>query len=170
MFRNGGSVLALTAVVTGGRGRSARTLEARVGAFPGTLPASLELGTLNLVLDRPILLRPQMGLWRENETNFRAFPAKLNGLAVFILRWKRCRGHVFEVISDSLLREALSLQDGDRVTITIEEKYLDNSRARWWRELWFSLLWRGREHRYYDSNLYPKLVGPIELIARVLQK
>ncbi len=165
-------MVGLRATVTGGRGKSKGTLAARVGAIATFAPLAraLDLGTLNLVLDRPVLFRPDQSMWSGHDTNFRVYPARLADAEVFILRWKRCRGHVLEIISDSPLRQKLALQDGDSVVITVDGQHLSKNQASWWQSLIFLLVWKKRELWYYKSNSYPKLVGPVELLSRVLQQ
>lgn len=159
-----------SAAVVSGRKKSSIDLVERVGPAFQSLPNSSNFvpGTLNLLLAGSFLLKESKSLWRDWSTQFRVWPAELNGKAVFIVRWKRCRGHVIEVISDSYLRGEFGLKDGDRVTLTVRDSLVEDSNL--WKKLWFFIFWYRREHLFYQSEIYPKVVGIPEVVFRVLQK
>lgn len=159
-----------SATVVSGRKKSSIDLFERVGPAFSSLPDASNVvpGTLNLLLDGAFLLNESKSLWRAGSSAFRAWPAELNGKAVFIIRWKRCRGHVVEVISDRYLRGMFGLEDGDRVTLTIRASLIEDSN--WWKNFWFFIFWYRRGHLFYQSEIYPRAVGIPEMVFRVLQK
>lgn len=108
-------------------------------------------GTLNVWLSRPVALdnrraahldKPRLAFW----------PADLNGVPVWVQRYDRSVLHVAELVADRRLRTALSLTDGDRVTLTLDPGLLvpipTVGRLAW------ALFWRGRGRRHFVSRRY----------------
>jgi hypothetical protein len=108
-------------------------------------------GTLNIILDRP---------WRLNETEALFFdqswrmlwPATLNGIDVWIYRWRHTALHVVEVLSSVHLRNRLGLKDGDRVTLTMHPDHIDRIGAIGWTA--WTIVWAGRRDWCYTNDRY----------------
>jgi hypothetical protein len=108
-------------------------------------------GTLNIILDRPLRL---------NEAEARFFgqnlrmlwPATLNGIDVWVNRWKDTALHVVEVLSSVHLRDRFGLKDGDRVTLTMHTDHIDRIGAMG-RSVW-AIVWVGRRDWYYTNDKY----------------
>src|SRR5687768_3842839 len=107
-----------TGHVVSGRGLAEKhlsTLAGDVARIMGEPPCP---GSLNVILDRP--LRLEVSEARAVEGGARLFwPATLNGLPVWLYRWKNAPLHVVEIVSPQYLRGTLGLSDNDRVAIVL---------------------------------------------------
>jgi hypothetical protein len=103
-------------------------------------------GTLNILLDRPVRLPDDQGFTFDREGGM-VWPAFLNGVEVWIYRWRWCPLHVMEVLSPLCLRERLSLKDGDNVRLGLSEEQTGEitplGRLAW------AALWIGRRNSYF---------------------
>jgi hypothetical protein len=137
--------------VRSGRGAaSARMAEVQT-ELEGITNEAIIPGTLNIILDRPLRL---------NEAEARFFgknlrmlwPATLNGIDVWVIRWKDTALHVAEVLSSVHLRDQFGLKDGDRVTLTMHIDHIDRIGAIG-RTVW-AIVWVGRRDWCYTSDGY----------------
>lgn len=117
-------------------------------------------GTLNILLSKPVKIARHRAI---NLPTGRRFicPAMLNGTPVFIHRWPFKPLHLAEVFATVGLRSTLGLQDGDQVTLSIDD--LDTDAVPIIPRLVWSAIWKGRQNRYYTCDRY----GRTKQVARV---
>ena len=150
-------VLALTGVVTRGRGGAKKLFVQE--PVPGALPEgeSLFPGSLNVVLELPVQLDFRMAIPFAGGKRY-LWPVSINGVEapVFIYRWKGCPLHVLEIVSTQRLRDLLGLEDGSALELALPcdpvVQVSQMAAAVWW------VLWRGRETSYYTNEYYKRLV------------
>ena len=137
--------------VRSGRGTaSARMAEVQTELERITKEAIIP-GTLNIILDRPLRLNEAEA--RFVGQNLRMlWPATLNGIDVWVNRWKDTALHVVEVLSSVHLRDRFGLKDGDRVTLTMHTDHIDQIGAIG-RTAW-AVVWAGRRDWCYTSDRY----------------
>ena len=137
--------------VRSGRGTaSARMAEVQTELERITKEAIIP-GTLNIILDRPLRLNEAEA--RFVGQNLRMlWPATLNGIDVWVNRWKDTALHVVEVLSSVHLRDRFGLKDGDRVTLTMRPDYIDRIGAMG-RTVW-AIVWVGRKDWCYTNDRY----------------
>ena len=140
-----------TGQVVSGRGLAAKhlsTLADDIARIVGGPPCP---GSLNVILDRPLRLEASEA--RAVEGGARLFwPATLNGLAVWLYRWKYTPLHVVEIVSPQYLRGILGLSDNDQVAIVIGRKQVAKIKP-FSRVVW-AFVWLGRRDWAYQNNRY----------------
>ncbi len=103
-------------------------------------------GTLNILLNRPVRLPDSLGFTFDHDGG-KVWPASLNGVDVWIYRWRGCPLHIAEVLSPYCLRDRLNLKDGDDVTLGLSDEQADEinplGRIAW------AALWLGRRDSYF---------------------
>ena len=107
-------------------------------------------GSLNLILDKPIML--EHGKAYKFANRYLLWEGMLNNEAVYFMRWNTCPLHVIEVLSSNNLRNRLNLEDGDEINLRINCDYISRltiqNKIAWW------VLWKKREPLYYLSDPY----------------
>jgi Methyltransferase domain len=143
--------IALEGQVVGGRGLAAPELVALREQVQAIVKEPLCPGSLNLVLNRPVRLLDTAGfafdldyrtLWR----------ASLDGIDVWVYRWRESPLHIVEILSSVYLRERLNLKNGDTVTLRIGRAQI--GKLRYLERLIWSLLWTGRRRWFYLYKFY----------------
>src|SRR3984885_8124117 len=108
-------------------------------------------GSLNIVLNHPVRLVDAAGfafdlayrtLWR----------ASLDGIDVWVYRWRESPLHIVEILSSVHLRDRLNLKNGDTVTLRIGRAQL--GKLRYLERLIWALLWAGRRRWFYLYKFY----------------
>lgn len=114
-------------------------------------------GTLNIILSKPIFFNNSLAFAKVNDFFF--FPITMNGVNVFVIRWKKCPAHVFEIVSSHDLNRQIEINTGAAVSIYVNDSILCNN-CYIKKSLWF-LLWEGRKHLYYSDNYYQLIINRI---------
>lgn len=105
-------------------------------------------GTLNVWLDHPVAFDNRRGR-QVDGSRFGMWPARLNGIPVWVFRHDRMALHVAELVADQYLRDALDLRDGDRVTLAVDPVLLVGIPVTGW--LAWRAFWSGRTSRAFLS-------------------
>ena len=140
-----------TGHVVSGRGLAAKHLSILADDIARIVGGPPCPGSLNVILDRPLRLEASEA--RAVEGGARLFwPATLNGLPVWLYRWKHAPLHVVEIVSPQYIRGTLGLSDNDRVAIVIGREQVAKikpfSGAVW------AFVWLGRRDWAYKNNQY----------------
>jgi hypothetical protein len=134
-----------------GRGLAAPELMALRDQVQAIVKEPLCPGSLNLVLKRPVRFVDAAGF--AFDLNYRTlWRASLNGIDVWIYRWRESPLHIVEVLSSVRLRERLNLQNGDTVTLRIGRAKI--GKLRYLERLIWALLWAGRRRWFYLYKFY----------------
>jgi hypothetical protein len=152
------NLITLTGTVTQGRGHARKNIARNARSIREALGAPVIEGSLNIVLARPTLFSNQTAKRiRFDQGSPRLdWPAKLNGIDVWINRWESAPLHVIELLSSVHLRETLQLSDGDRVQIEVREQ--DVTPIPTVGRLTWLLFWSGRKRWSYTNDLYTESV------------
>lgn len=137
--------------VISGRGRAAPELFGLSEELHAIVKEPLYPGSLNIVLNRPLRLLNTAAFTFDGESRM-LWPASLNGVDVWIYRWRESPLHIVEVLSSIHLRERLKLKDGDDVILRLRDKQIGaiNPIGR----LTWAVLWIGRRQWVYSNYAY----------------
>jgi hypothetical protein len=110
-------------------------------------------GSLNVLLKHPVLFRDETGTLFFDDAERRAiWPASLNGVGVWIYRWRDAPLHMVEIICKFNLRKRFNLQNGDRVSLRVGEHHIEqislSSKFAW------AAVWIGRRQWTYPNIEY----------------
>ena len=133
--------------VVSGRGKATLRLEGRKELF-GYFGAKPQPGSLNIILDRPILFSPGRAKVRLVDRTLLAWPARMEGQPCLILRWENCPLHVAELISPYRFQ----VQKGDRALLQLD--VADTAPILLHRLFGWGCLWFLREARFYSDGKY----------------
>ena len=141
----------VTGVITSGRGKAQGDLKKIYKDLYIKTGLCVIPGTLNIVLDEPILLKDNKAHCFEN--GHRMFwIAETSGHPILIYRWKGAPLHIFEILSPIHLRNTLNLRDNNRIKIEIQRNII--SPLTQLKKLTWLTLWKYREKTYYTHNIY----------------
>lgn len=112
-------------------------------------------GTLNIVSDLPVFFNYESSSIKIG--NFYFFPIYINGVDCFVIKWRKCPAHIFEVVSEYNLSYKINIKEGSRVTLEIDNFYIYQKRLCKYVS-WF-LVWKFRENLYYSNNYYQFLIN-----------
>ena len=144
-------MIKIAGIVRSGRGAAAAQIAEIQSELEGIVNAAIIPGTLNIILDQPLRLNEAEA--RFFDQNLRMlWPATLNGIDVWVYRWKHTALHVVEVLSSVHLRDRFGLKDGDRVTLTMRSDHIDRI-SRMGRTVW-AIVWVGRRDWCYTNDGY----------------
>jgi CTP-dependent riboflavin kinase len=139
-----------SAYVISGRSKAKNKVIKWNEAFNRKINKTFFPGTLNLILDKPIML--EHGKAYKFANRYLLWEGMLNNEAVYFMRWNTCPLHVIEVLSSHNLRNTLNLKDGDEINLRIKCDYISSltmqNKIAWW------VLWKKREPLYYSSDPY----------------
>ena len=141
--------------VVSGRGKSTSKLFGRRELFD-YFGAEPQPGSLNIVLDGPILFRPERAKVRLEDHNIMilAWPARMEGHPCLVQRWRNCPLHVVEVISPYRFQ----IQKGSRTIVEFD--VADTAQIAWDRLFVWGLLWYLRRSRVYsDKSRWAKRIA-----------
>lgn len=113
--------------------------------------AKLYLGSLNILLDRPVRLNRAHAITLEDGRRL-LWPARLNGVDVWLYRWRHAPLHVAEILAETRLRDQLGLADHDKVTLSVRDDLLSPTGAI--PRLAWEAVWRGRRSWCYARDRY----------------
>ncbi len=120
----------------------------RLGALLGSAPYP---GTLNVVLEQPIILKRAIQLDAEGKKF--GVQAAVNGVPCIVYRWLGAPMHVAEIIAAAPLRQALSLKDGQAVELSLPGKYAAPV-VGWRLGIWNSF-YKAVPEAYYETSDQP---------------
>lgn len=134
-----------------GRGIAASQVRENAKELASVTGENLIEGSLNIILKRPLMFINKNSI-KFNHGQSLLWPASLNGIRVWLYRWSVAPPHVVELLSTVRLREALALNDDDKVIIEMQMADVGSiSRAG---KLVWNLCWLGRQNWYYTSDSY----------------
>jgi hypothetical protein len=156
--------------VAAGNGKSSFHVERQAELIRDALGASMVIGSLNIILKRPVVLKNETARTTcfDNEKPHFYWPGRLNGTDVWLYRWQSAPLHIVELLGTVHLRTHLHLSDGDAVEV--EARQCDIGRIPALGRLAWILLWSGRRkgtyanHRYYfPAQRWGKKFGATQL-------
>jgi hypothetical protein len=143
--------VAISGYVRGGRGKAAAELAAHREEIETITGETLFPGSLNVILDRPVRFKQSEAAFFDS--GFRMlWPAEMNGVAVWMYRWRHTALHVVEILSSSKLRDVLCNDSNMTVVINIDEHCID--KVYWKQSLAWHMIWAGRRDWCYTSDRY----------------
>lgn len=152
------TVIVKAKVVTG-RGRATKLRSDDVRVLSSQIGKELLQGSLNLVSNKPLWIRKETAIYSTDDGHL-YWHGLLNGLPVIVNRLiAGYPVHIYEIYSDIHLRDTLNLNDGDKVSLSINEDILDKEKNKNIKHIltWY-LLWFCREGFYYKSDTYLRLL------------
>ena len=140
----------LVGQVSGGRGKATERLAALAEPLERYFGCPHFPGSLNLILDRPIVLCPRRAVIT-GPGNRRFWPVSLYGVDILCYRYKGCPLHILEMVSSRNLRDAFSLRDGSSIEFHLPDSFIrkDALRLFFWRRVW-----GGHEIDYFSDAGY----------------
>ena len=143
--------LAIVGQVMSGRGRAAVEVSGHAEELKSILGADLIAGSLNVVFKRPIKLVNEKAIRFDNEKRL-LWPASVNGVSVWLYRWRHAPLHIAELLSTVHLRDALGLADGDEIILELRKADVD--RVPVIGKFVWGLCWIGRRQWCYKNHNY----------------
>ena len=158
----------VSAIVVSGRGMATKLRSHEIAELSLLVGTTFVSGSLNLVAKKPLWLDSRIAIYSSNDGHL-YWPAFLEGVPVIVNRWKwDCPAHIYEIYANTKLREALKLDDGDEVHLSLDKSILDSKRNRSKVNIisWY-LIWFCREKLYYSSNKYLEWISCCKLIKKI---
>jgi len=137
--------------VASGRQVGAGFVQANSEKLHTLLGAGPYPGTLNIVLEQPILIKRAIRLDAEGKKF--GIRATINGMPCILYRWLGAPMHVAEIIAAVPLRQELSLKDGQAVELSLARKCVAPP-AGWRLSIW-NRFYKAVPEAYYESNNGP---------------
>jgi hypothetical protein len=137
--------------VVSGRGIASSHLNDEMDEFVNATGERLIAGSLNVLLEEPILFDTNAARIASNGKRL-LWRAAIGETPVWIYRFPHAQLHVAEVLSQTHLRSAFSLEDGDEVSLIVPQNVCIDLGSRE-RTLW-KLFWLGRESWPYRRDSY----------------
>ena len=136
-----------------GRGVATRQLDWREEKFHEALGGPPFPGTLNLLLENPVVFSDGAGF----SLGERIFvPARIPQVGLVLLhRWRGAPLHVVEVVSVVSIRQTLGVGNGEVVKLEVLQR--DVVDLSWAQRFFHYLLWCGRSTWYYSNCKYSGL-------------
>ena len=131
--------------VVSGRGKSTSKLLGRRELFD-YFGAEPQPGSLNVILDRPILFRPDRAKVRLEAPKIWAWAARMEGHPCLLQRPRNCPLHVIEVISPYRFQ----IQKGSPTLVIFDAA--DTAPINWGRLFVWGCLWYLRRSRVYSDK------------------
>ncbi len=150
--------LSRTGRVASGAGIAASVFDKAREDLTGYFGAPPHSGTLNILLRRPLLLRPEAAIPFAASPVLRghgAWPVRLLGHPGLLVRWAWCPLHIAEIVSPAGFRAACGLDDGARVALELDDRIVARLPARGliaWTAMW-ALNRRGYLDKDYVQTL-----------------
>ena len=152
-----------TGTVISGRGKTESKFKKWNKIFDKKINKIFYPGSLNLVLQEPIMLNTNKALNFANK--YFLWNGIIDDVPVYLLRWNRCPLHIIEVLSKHRLRDFFRINDGEAITISIKNDYVSDL-ALSKRIAWF-VLWKKREYLYYSSDYYYNILRKKGLLKKL---
>jgi len=153
----------LEGYVISGRAQAASLVTKNSMLLFSMLGNKLFPGSLNVVLDEPIILKVSEGKVFDSGRRY-IWRAWIEGVQnpVYVYRWHGCPLHILELVSSCKLRTELNLKDFYKINIKLCQKVVINKVPTLRRGIW-ALFWLYREHWYYSNEIYKRLVYRFKL-------
>lgn len=150
-----------------GRGRASEDLADLLERYDPS--KTFEKGTLNVIMTEPIIFdTKKSAAMTLDQTERYVWEGTLNGYPILIYRWKGCRSHVIEVISDTNLRKKFHISNNDPVRIEIQKDLL--KKAKIIHYVTYAAFWSlGRTAWPYRCEAYQKALRRVEGLMGTLQ-
>lgn|SRR5574337_605178 len=146
-------MMQLHATVASGRGWALKDRAEDVAELSAIEGRQFVNGSLNLVAHVPVWLNADFAMYKRGTWLF--WRALLENVPVVIGRWTSgCPAHVFEIYAAVRLRDALKLEDGHVVKLTIPDQIVSITEVSVWNRVIWSLFWKYRERLIYCDGLY----------------
>jgi 2-polyprenyl-3-methyl-5-hydroxy-6-metoxy-1,4-benzoquinol methylase len=137
--------------VVSGRGLAAPELLTLREQVQSIVKEPLCPGSLNVILNRPVRFLATAGM--AFDLDYRTlWPASLDGIKVWVYRWRESPLHVVEILSSVYLRERLSLKNGDTVTLRLSGGQIGKIQPL--ERFFWAALWTGRRRWFYSYKFY----------------
>ena len=137
-----------------GRG-TAKTILAGHSELSDYFGAEPQPGSLNIILDQPILFRPERAAVRFDNDRRLAWPAMLERQPYLVHRWKNCPLHVVELISPFRFQ----IQKGEHAFVDFN--VADTEPISWGRFIGWGCLWLFRQRHAYSDDKYFHLASEL---------
>lgn len=155
MPENNQATFHIPVVVVSGRGIASREMQSGNDTFK-IKDRLFVPGTLNLVANKPIVFEKKVAEI-EKVSSIYIYTIHLNGIPCCVRRYSHCPLHIFEVISETQLRNTLALDDGDVAQLKIA--YSAVKPIGLLKNMLWHLAWKGREFWFYKFDWYPKFIS-----------
>jgi hypothetical protein len=150
--------LAYRGKAVSGRGKAAKQISVLADEIANLTQCRVYPGTLNIVLEQPLLLDDAIALKWDNGGRL-LWPAKLEGKPVWLYRWASGPLHIAEIVAEQRLRDHLDIKDAHVYTIEVDRSIVvphSKKAALVWHLLW----WR-RGHWHYKYAGYALQAGDL---------
>lgn len=134
-----------------GRGKAKTHVTEAFEEFKSVTGECLFPGSLNLVLDQPVLLDASAAKTCQNGERL-LWPAKLLGKPVWLYRYPTMPLHVVEVLSSVKLRDALELVNDRDVELAVSKSLIRKLSVH--RRIAWMQIWAGRRSWVYANDRY----------------
>lgn len=152
--------------IISGRSRAPEDIMPFENEINNVLGGTVYPGTLNLVLNTPILLNLDAGY---SFNNGKRYLWKVTGSSstppIYICRWLGCPMHVIELISTVKIRDIYNLQDGENFSLDIDNSIVKAIPIH--RKIAWYALWKYRSAWYYQKNSYKLKVYKFNRIRKL---
>ena len=155
--------IVLKGLVCGGRGMGSNTITNNAAQIKRILGADPFPGTLNIVLEKPVILRGGAQLDQKGKQFL--VPLKINNTPCLVHHWSGRPLHIAEIISASPLRKTLALQDGQAIELVLRAKHA--AQPALWRRLLWALFYKGRLNAYYDDAFIDR-IKPLRFFYKMI--
>jgi hypothetical protein len=137
--------------VISGRGLATAELFDHREELYAIVKGTLYPGSLNVILNRPLHLLDTAAFVFDRERRM-LWPGTLNGVDIWLYRWRGAPLHILEVLSSVNTREHFALKDGHNVILRVSYEQIGaiNFVGRF---IW-AVSWTGRRHWFYSSDTY----------------
>jgi bifunctional DNA-binding transcriptional regulator/antitoxin component of YhaV-PrlF toxin-antitoxin module len=151
MPRDGSVLVPFRGNVSSGRGQCAFHLRSVARELEQFISVPLCPGSLNVILAGPVRLLESAGATFDQGRRM-VWAASMNGVEVWIYRWREAPLHIAEILAPIHLRDRFGLKDGDEITLTVTENKVEpiNLLGR----LAWNALWLGRRNWSYSKDSY----------------
>lgn len=143
--------ISLRGVVVSGRGLARKHISNEYAEFKEALGEDIVHGSLNVILDRPVMLNPSSARICSGGTRM-LWPAAIDGVPAWIYRFSQAPLHVIELLSPIHLRSALNLEDGSPVVTSVSPSHMLALNGR--QKLAWHAIWKGRAKWFYHNDGY----------------
>lgn len=139
----------LTGTISSGRGKAFHHVKNSLTELEALTGVVLFPGSLNVVLDREVKLKSCNAIIFDNGKRY-LWEAYVEGIKIWIYRWKGTPFHIVELFSDKKLRDVLGMADGSSISIQVNEAMIDHISMKG--KVVSFLLWGGRRRLFYNGT------------------
>jgi len=139
----------LIGTISSGRGKAFHHVKNSLAELEALTGVVLFPGSLNVVLDNEVKLKSCNAIIFDNGKRY-LWEAYVEGIRIWIYRWKGTPFHIVELFSEKKLRDELGMADGSSISIQVNEAMIDNISMKG--KVVSFLLWGGRRHLFYNGT------------------